>query len=78
MRVDAPGLFSTITGSPDDSPSFWAIARAWMSVWPLGGNGTTMRTGLPGIGNPCAGAPHANANAQIARAVLIRAVSSRA
>ncbi len=28
-----------------------AMARAWMSVWPPGANGTTMRTGLPDTGN---------------------------
>ena len=48
MIVDAPGLFSTITETPSDCVSFAASARAWMSVWPPAGKGTTIRTGLPG------------------------------
>ena len=31
-----------------------AIRRAWMSVWPPAGNGTTIRISLPGIGKVCA------------------------
>src|SRR5712692_4918879 len=65
MIDEPPGLFSTITGTLRDRASFCAIARAWMSVCPPGGNGTTMRTGLPGIGNGCAWAApikrHSNA-----------------
>ena len=51
IAVEAPGLFSTITAEPSDSPILCAMARASMSVCPPGGNGTTMRTGLPGSGN---------------------------
>ena len=52
MTVEPPGRLSTIVDSPGASLIFCAIARAWMSAWPPGGNGTTMRTCLPGIGNP--------------------------
>src|SRR6185503_17356886 len=55
---EPPGLFSTITWAPRPSAIFCAMARAWMSVCPPGGKGTTMRTGLPGTGKdwPCAAA----------------------
>jgi hypothetical protein len=50
-RAEAPGLFSTITGTLSVSPMRCAIARAWMSVCPPAANGTMMRIVLPGIGN---------------------------
>ena len=54
MMVEAPGLFSTITDAPKIGPSFDATCRAWMSLVPPGGKGTTIRMGLPGIGKPWA------------------------
>src|SRR5687768_12545941 len=59
IAVEAPGLFSTMTLAPSDSAIFCAMARASMSVCPPGGNGTTMRTGLPGSGKDCAPAADA-------------------
>src|SRR3954449_5026577 len=61
MVPAAPARFSTITCWPSASPSAGATARAVMSTLPLGGQGTTMRTGL--FGNSCAWA----ANQQNAR-----------
>src|SRR3954471_21418127 len=52
MVPAAPARFSTITCWPSASPSAGATARAVMSTLPLGGQGTTMRTGL--FGNSCA------------------------
>src|SRR5712664_3048663 len=57
MIDEPPGLFSTITGTLRDRAILCAIARAWMSVCPPGGNGTTMRTGFPAIGNCAWAAP---------------------
>src|SRR5436190_15316731 len=54
MMELAPGLLSTTTGTPSAADSSGATSRAWKSACPPGGNGTTIRTGLPGTGNDCA------------------------
>ena len=48
IRPPAPGRFSTITGCPRTCVSPGAMARAVMSMFPPGANGTTMRIGLDG------------------------------
>src|SRR5262249_34750552 len=48
MLPPAPARFSTTTGWPQRSPSFWATRRAMMSVPPPGVKPTSMRTGLAG------------------------------
>ena len=48
----APALFSTITGWPRRSPSFWPSTRAITSVAPPGAHGTTILIGL--VGKFCA------------------------
>ena len=45
---EAPTRFSTTTGWPQRSVSFWATIRAMMSVPPPGVKATTIRTGLVG------------------------------
>ncbi len=77
MMVEPPGRFSTITEIPGAASfTFCAMARAWMSVCPPGGNGTTMRTGLPGIGNCWDCAAQANASAQNATVTLVMSTPS--
>src|SRR5258708_36676714 len=70
--VEPPGLFSTITDTGIDSDIFCAMTRAWISVAPPGGKGTTMRTGLPGRGKVCACSPPAIArrNARTANLMI--------
>src|SRR5262245_11104068 len=71
MTVEPPALFSTITEwPPSASLIFCPIARAWMSVCPPGANGTTMRIGLPAIGNCCACAAAASKAAHNAATIL--------
>jgi hypothetical protein len=48
MVPPAPARFSTITCCPSASDSAGAMVRAVMSTLPLGGQGTTMRTGRVG------------------------------
>src|SRR4051794_15961480 len=50
MMPPAPARFSTTTGLPQRSPSFWPIARANTSVAPPGVWGTTSLTGRSGHG----------------------------
>src|SRR5712671_7975886 len=72
MMVEAPGLFSTITDAPRAGPSFDATCRAWMSLVPPGGKGTTIRMGLPGFGKPWATAFDPCRHAHTAKADVIR------
>src|SRR6267143_6631263 len=72
MMVEAPGLFSTIADAPRAGPSFDATCRAWMSLVPPGGKGTTIRTGLPGFGKPWASALDSCRHAHAAKADVIR------
>ena len=48
MMESAPGLFSTTTGWPMRSASFWLTTRARISLLPPGGYPTTNFTGLLG------------------------------
>src|SRR5258708_33058572 len=52
--VVAPGLFSTTTGTPISGDRRAAIARLSPSAVPPGGDGVTMRTGLPARGQTLA------------------------
>ena len=61
--VPAPGLLSTITGTPSASANATAMRRACRSVPPPGVNGTTMRMGLLGFHWALADALHARARA---------------
>src|SRR5260221_11327685 len=72
MMVEAPGLFSTITDAPRAGPSFEATCRAWMSLVPPGGKGTTLRTGLPGFGKPWATTFDQRGHAHTAKPDVIR------
>src|SRR5258708_14434832 len=69
--VEPPGLFSTTTDTGIDSDIFCAMTRAWMSVAPPGGKGTTMRTGLPGSGKDCACSAPANPRSNARTASLM-------
>src|SRR4051794_320676 len=52
MVPPAPARFSTTTCWPSASPSAGATVRAVMSTLPLGGHGTTTRTGREGKSCP--------------------------
>src|SRR3954454_14010562 len=70
MVPAAPARFSTITCWPSASPSAGATARAVMSTLPLGGQGTTMRTGL--FGNSCAWAANQQKAKSQARCFMLQ------
>src|SRR5712692_5040750 len=78
MIDEPPGLFSTITGTLRDRASLCAIARAWMSVCPPGGNGTTMRTGFPAIGNCAWAAPATRKKSRQPSLMMAASLYSRA
>src|ERR1051325_10457915 len=56
----APARFSTTTGPPRVSASFWPTSRATMSVPPPGGKATMILTGFDGKGCASAVATHAS------------------
>ena len=50
MLPPAPARLSTMTGWPSSVVSAWPMMRARMSVVPPAAKGTTMVTGLVGVG----------------------------
>src|SRR5215211_3982233 len=78
MVAAAPGLFSTTTGWPSLSCSFWLTVRASTSVNPPGTKPTIMRIGLLGYW-ACAGRLPVNAavnETKMARCNALMAFSS--